>query len=286
MIRSRWVAACLAVALAGCSAVRVAYDQAPEIAWWWLGGYLSFNDQQRPAVRQALVQVHGWHRRTQLPAYAELLARWEPVVRGELSASQVCQLADEATERAQELSGLAEAVDAPALSALSTLSRAQIAELEKRLAKKNREFRDKYLEVTPPELLAERVKQGVSGAERLYGRLQPEQKRALEAALARSPWDVQATYARRLKRQQALVQSLQSWQGATPEQVRVGLRVLIDRSLELPDASDRAAIAEFRRGACQVLAELHNSTTPAQRSRAVETLRRYGSDFKLLAQSL
>ncbi len=283
IMRSSLMAGLLAVLLGGCSAVRVAYDQAPELLWWWLGGYVSFSEPQRPAMRQALVQVHSWHRRTQLPGYADLLLRWEPVVQGEMTGAQVCALADEADQAVRALPGLADALDTPALQALASFNRPQVAELERRLAKKNKEFREKYLEVTPQELLAARVKQGVSGAERLYGRLQGEQKRALESALSRSPWDVQGTYARRLKRQQSLLQALQTWQGQPPEQVRAGLRQLIERSIELPEASDRAAIADFRRGACQVLAEFHNSTTPAQRGRAVDTLRRYGSDFRLLA---
>jgi hypothetical protein len=33
---------------------------------------------------------------------------------------------------------------------------------------------------------------------------------------------------------------------------------------------------------CATLAELHNSTTPAQRHKAVETLQRYEQDFRAL----
>ena len=55
------------------------------------------------------------------------------------------------------------------------------------------------------------------------------------------------------------------------------------RSLEPTDPADRAAMMASRRQSCQVLAELHQSTTPAQRARAVETLRRYASDLRFLA---
>lgn len=284
IIRNSLMGGLLAALLLGCSTTRLAYNNAHELAWWWLTDYLEFTGAQRPAMRQGLVQVHAWHRRQQLPGYADMLERWQGLMPGNLSAAQVCSLVDEVVDKLEDLAGAVEALEPAALQVLASLGPPQLAELERRLAKSNRDYREKYLEVTPRELAAERLKQGLSRAENLYGHLHAEQKRALQEALARSPWDVRASYERRLRRQQALLQSLRAMQGAAPEQVRARLKPLMALGIDGADAADRAASQEFRRAACPVLAELHNSTTPAQRSHAVDTLRRYAGDLRHLAQ--
>lgn len=284
IIRSSLMAALLAGLLVACSTARLAYNHAHEMLWWWLTDYVEFSDGQRPVMRQAMVQVHAWHRRTQLPGYAQMLDRWQTVLPGELDAPQVCTMVEEVMGRLTDLSGFADALEPAALQALGAFTPAQFAEMERRIAKANRQFREKYLDPTPQALAAERFKQGLSRAEMLYGRLDAEQKRVLEAALARAPWDAAASYGRRVKRQQDTLQALRGLQGAQPEQMRAGLKALLTRSLEPADAADRAAIQTARRQTCQVLAELHQAATPAQRAKAVDTLRRYAGDMRALAQ--
>ena len=279
------MAALLLGLLSACSTIKLAYNNANELAWWWLTDYVSFSEPQRPAMRQAMVQVHAWHRRQQLPGYVELLGRWQVAVQGELGATQVCALADEVVQRLEDLSSAVEALDPSALQAVASLSAAQLTDLERKQAKSNSEFRDKYLNVTADELAKDRFKQAVSRSETLYGRLQPEQKRLLAKALSASPWDASGSYARRLKRQQALVQSLRSLQNAPAEQVRAGLKTMLARSMVDADPADRAASLAARQHMCSVVAELHQSTTRDQRSKAVDTLKGYAAEVRSLAPS-
>ena len=44
----------LAAGLTGCSAVRFGYNQAPELVYWWLDGYVDFDDAQSRRVREML----------------------------------------------------------------------------------------------------------------------------------------------------------------------------------------------------------------------------------------
>lgn len=286
IIRSRLMLALLVLLLAGCSTVRLAYNHAHEAAWWWLTDYVEFNDTQRPVMRSAMVQVHAWHRRSQLPVYADMLGRWQAQMPGELGSAQVCALFDDVLARLSDMAGLVDALEPSALQALASLSPAQLADMEKRMAKSNRTFREKFIDVTPQALAAERVKQGLSRAEMLYGRLEDLQKRALEVALSRAPWDAAASYERRLRRQKEIVLALRAIQGLSAEQVRPALKTLLLQAVDPADATDRAAMLAMRKQSCQVLAELHQSTTPAQRAKAVETLRRYVNDFRQLAQAV
>ena len=70
------MALCVAMAVsAGCSALRFGYNQASDLAYWWLDGYVDFNDAQSVLARNAIASWFAWHRGTQLPDYAVLLAR-------------------------------------------------------------------------------------------------------------------------------------------------------------------------------------------------------------------
>src|SRR5690349_2953366 len=64
-----------ALALAGCSALRIGYGQAPELSYWWADKYFDFDGEQSPRVRTALRQWFAWHRGSELPDYAQRLAR-------------------------------------------------------------------------------------------------------------------------------------------------------------------------------------------------------------------
>ncbi|MBC8057759.1 MAG: hypothetical protein H7Y61_14390, partial [Rhizobiales bacterium] len=53
--RSLIIGAALAL-LGGCSALRIGYGTAPDVVYWWLDGYIDFNDTQTPRVREAIRQ--------------------------------------------------------------------------------------------------------------------------------------------------------------------------------------------------------------------------------------
>jgi hypothetical protein len=67
------VALALTTLLSGCGAMRLAYNQAPDLGYWWLDKYIDFNDEQTPRVRDAIASWFRWNRSTQLPDYAQWL---------------------------------------------------------------------------------------------------------------------------------------------------------------------------------------------------------------------
>ena len=86
----RIISALLLVLLAGCSAVQTGYNNAPTLLYWWLDGYIDFNDAQARPVRESLDALHTWHRRQELPAYAEWLGRLQQQAGGTVTPEQVC----------------------------------------------------------------------------------------------------------------------------------------------------------------------------------------------------
>ena len=276
----------LGLALQACSTIKLAYNQAPEVAWWYLTDYVEFTDTQRPVVRASLVQLHGWHRRDQLPGYAETLQKWQQPLLGDMNAEQACVVYTDVLGRLMALADLPGRLEPQALAVWTSLSPAQLAALERNFTKSNQKYRKEFLTDSPRVLGENRLKRAASRAETLYGSINERQLGVLQAALERVAFDGEEAYSRRLWRQQDWLKTLRtiSSGAVTAEQARVALRGSIERSVQLGDPAQRQQEETARLRSCQVMAELHNSTTPAQRSYAAQTLGRYAADLRLLAR--
>lgn len=284
VLRIIGLAALLALAglLQACSAVKFVYNQAPELAYWRLDGYLDFSDAQTPQVRQALASMHQWHRQTQLPAYAEALQTWQAWMPGELQEAQACGIADEVRAKLLAISDRGEAA---MLAFINTLEPRQLDHLQRKFSKINAEYRDDFLDGTPQALLEKRFKKAVGRAEMLYGTLEDKQLALLRRQLAQSSFDARVALAEHQRRQQdALLTMAPLISGqSTAEPTRLAMRGYFERALNSPDPAYRRYQERLMREMCAAWAELHNSTTTAQRAKAAQTLSGYAQDFKTLA---
>ena len=267
--------------LSGCSALRIGYSQAADLAYWWLDGYADFDSEQTRRLREALAQWFAWHRKTQLPDYAQLLARAQAEVRAETTPTRVCEWQLELLKRAH--TAFEQAAPAAAEWALSVTPQ-QIQHIERRYAKANDEFRDDYLQEDPRERNDATIKRAVERAESLYGRLDDSQRARIAVAMARSPFDPELWLAERKLRQQDALQLLRklSAGGASRAQAEGALRVYADHIERSPrDAYRRYSerLVEFN---CAFGASLHNSSSLAQRRMAVNKLSGWEGDLRTL----
>jgi hypothetical protein len=60
------------------------------------------------------------------------------------------------------------------------------------------------------------------------------------------------------------------------------MRALLERVLNSPDANYRNYMDKLIQESCRTFANLHNSTTPTQRLRLMETLKDYETDARSL----
>jgi hypothetical protein len=51
------------LALQGCSAIKLGYQQLPTLSYWWLDSTVSFSSAQTPAAKEAVDKLYQWHRR-------------------------------------------------------------------------------------------------------------------------------------------------------------------------------------------------------------------------------
>ena len=274
----------IVVMLPACSAIKIAYNQAPELLYWYFDAYADFTGAQSPQVKADLNRLHAWHRQTQLPGYALLLQDAQRQVRGDVSPSQACVIFADVRSKLLVVYGRAE----PTVALLAaSLDASQLQHMERRFAKGNAEYRDDFLDATPEAVRRQRLKKAVSRAEMLYGRIDDGQTAVLGRMIDQSGFDAARSYAERLRRQRDALdtfrQLLASPVADRADKAAKAVNGLMERSVTSPDASYRDYAEKLTTDACKSFSELHNATSAAQRNKAAATLNSYEKDLTALA---
>jgi Family of unknown function (DUF6279) len=268
--------------LGACSALRIGYNQVDELAYWWLDGYIDFNESQTPRVRGALAQWHAWHRRTQLPDYSALLARARTEAANPTTPERICQWWGDLRGR---LDVAFERAVPAAADVMLSLSPEQIRHIERRYAKANEEFRADYLQADPAERRKESIRRAVDRAETFYGRLDDGQREQVAKAVAESPFDAELWFTERRARQQEALQMLRRLrpEGASSDQAQAALRAYYDHALRSPRPAHLRYAQNLTQYNCAWAANLHNAATPAQRAVLLGKLKGWEADLRSLA---
>ncbi len=280
----RRVALLLAAAalMTGCSAVRIAYNQAPDLVYWWLDGYVDFNDAQTLRAREGLESWFAWHRRSELPQYAALLARAREQVVNPVTAEQACGWFDEANARAD---AAIEHALPPLAEVMRSLSEPQLAHLEHKYAESNEDLADRFLQRKPEKRRKAQFERAVDRIEMLYGSLNDAQLERVAQLALDTPFDPERWLAERRARQQDVLQTLRrlSTEQAGAAQAEAALRLLIQRIRVSPHADYRDYQLRLIRFNCSFAAQVHNLTTPQQRAAAARSLKGWEDDARTLA---
>ncbi|TAG27475.1 MAG: hypothetical protein EAZ37_04745 [Burkholderiales bacterium] len=270
--------------LSACSAIKLAYNQAPDLSYWWLDGYFDFNEQQTPIVREELSKLFAWHRSNELPKTAQLLSQAAQLMPGEVSLQQACALYSQGR-------GLIDNITNQALPYLAdmapTLTTEQIAHLKRKYAKNADEFSRNYIKGSAASIEAKRVKQAVDRSEMIYGKLEEAQIAAVKKEVNSSAFDAAFSLKERQRRQQELIDILTNLAvtKANSQNSQQAIRSYIQRAWESPDLAYRAYSQRLTQQACQSFANVHASTTAAQRANAVKVLKGYETDMRTLSAS-
>jgi hypothetical protein len=267
----------LALALPGCSAVKLGYNNAPEISYWWLDGYLDFDSSQSTQVRKELNTVQAWHRQSELPAYVKTLEKVQKMTSGTITPAQVCEVYAEVKPRFQLIVDQTE----PLINSMApTLKPEQIVHLSRQLEKRSEKWREEWLDGSVAERRERRVKQWRDRTEMLYGRLDEAQLTLLRSQVAESSFDAAASYRESQRRHQDTLQTLRKIQADKSDgaKIKSDIRGLLERSMTSPDAAYRAQMEKLTLENCKTVATLHNSTTAAQRQKAKSVLEGYATD--------
>ncbi len=263
--------------------MRLAYNNAPDLSYWWLDGFLDLDNPQSARLRNDLNALQTWHRKEELPAVAEMLKNIQAAVPQPVAADQVCQLSRYLEGRFQ---AVLDRATPTAMALAPTLSNAQLDHLARAWEKRNTEWREEWLDGSAQERLDRRLKAAIERTEGFYGRLTDTQKGLLRSQLESSPYDAATQHQETLRRQKDALQTLRALKAGTPgdTQAQAEVRALLTRSLQSPDAAFVQYTERVRSHFCESAAELHNSTTAAQRTKLQQTLQGYENDVRALMQ--
>ena len=272
--------ALIAIALSGCSTWRLAYNQSENLAYWWVDRHLDLSSEQKPLVREALADWHRWHRQQQLPQYLEFVQRAQGMALRNVSADEVCAWSRDVQG---SLVQLARQIEPAATQLLVQLQAPQLRQLRERYDVGNADWREEWLDGSAEQRLRHRHKQALGRLEDAYGRLDTAQRELLLQWLSQSGYDPAMAYAERLRRQADSIQTMERLrQPNTHAQTHAGglARGWIDRAFESPEPRHREYAQALWLNNCQGFARLHNSTSPEQRQRLLQTLRTYEQDIR------
>jgi Family of unknown function (DUF6279) len=276
-----------AFVMTGCTAIKLAYNQAPELMYLYIDRYFDFNSEQSQEVKAELTHLQAWHRKTQLASYIEMLKKLQPQMSANFSPAQACETV--ADVRAKLLAVVTHVEPGSARVAVK-LTDQQFDQLEKKFGRDNAKFREEYLDASATKMRKKRLKDATERAEKLYGRLEERQLATLGQTINQSNFDAKIAYTERLRRQGAMLQTLRGLsaapngaEAATSQRAVEAVKGLLQQPFVSSDPAYRRYLEAQTQESCKGFADLHNVTTPEQRQHAVRTLRQYEEDFRMLA---
>jgi hypothetical protein len=274
----------VAFSVAGCSAVRLGYYNAPSLAYWWLDRYFDFDTAQGTQMRADLEALQTWHRTEELPLLAEMLKNLQTAAPATVTPTQICTLMDYLQSRLLVTSDRF----TPALVKLApTLTPSQLEHINRELDKHNTKWREEWVDVGPDELTNRRVDLLVDRAESFYGRLDPAQRAQLRLQVTNSDFDQGLNHQESLRRQQDALLTLKAARSpnASPLTTRAAISAVVERAVAPPNPAYRTYVEKLKLQTCKSLADLHNGTTSRQRQKLVQTLQGYETDARALMRN-
>lgn len=228
------------VALAGCSSIRFTYNHGDTLLYWWLNNYLDLDSDQAGFVKKDIDGLFQWHRKTQLKDYTQLLANGQRQLAGNMTAADL--LGDY-----REIKARTELLAYKALPELADLVRTvrpeQIAQMEKKFAKNNDDFRKKFMHGDLEERQKARFKKSMEQFDLWFGRFSSEQEAVLRKASDARVLDNDIWLDERMRRQKRIVAVLRKVQQEklSKEATVVVLHNLVKELFDRFEAPERKA---------------------------------------------
>ena len=273
------VLAIMLVVMAGCSGLRLAYNNGDTVLYWWLNAYVDLDRDQKGWVRDDIGKLFDWHRKTQLKDYVEILHTAQKQLQGNITQADLLADYGEIKHRTQTL--LLKA--APDLAELArSLKPEQIAQMEKKFKSNNDDYRKKYLSGDQEKRQKLRYKKAMEQFELWFGGFSSEQEAIIRKASDARPLNNEIWLDERMRRQQNVLNLVKKVQ-----QEKLGKDAtvtLIKDSFERLEHSERKAFFDaYQDSTAQMVLTVIKIATPAQKAHAVKRMQGWIDDFNSLA---
>jgi len=261
--------------LAGCTALRLAYDNADTYLLFRAKSYLDLDAKGSDELDERIDEFFAWHRRTALPQYARLSEEAAKRMTRGLSRDDLVWGYDSLVAHARQSLRFAAERVAPLLDRLTPQ---QVAHMEKRFAEDNRKFAREYLRGSEADRRKRRAKRLEERLEDWVGNLSSMQTEKVRQFSERMPLYDELRAKDRQRMQAEFVDMIRK------REAQKRLPDWIANWERGRDPAHAGASERFRQEYLVLLLEIDKTLTPGQRNRAAATFRRYAEDFRVLAR--
>jgi len=282
VVRTTWLLAALSCLLliAGCSMVRLGYNQADTLAAWMADDYFDIDARQKDEFLSRFERLYEWHRYEQLPEYAVFLGAAKKRLQSGLGRDDVIWFMEGLKTRYRLIASRG-AGDAAEI--LATLTPAQLDALQRQWAKVNRKFIREYkLEETPQEQQRAQAKRMLSRTEDWAGSLSHEQEQKITALCDKLPLTDRLRHEDRLRRQREFLRLLEL--RGNPGEFAPRLRHWLLNWEEGRSPEHERLYAQRLEKQIQFMIDVYGLLTPHQRAHVQHRLQGYIDDFRKLSE--
>jgi len=282
LLRISGVALCaLALLLVtGCSLVRLGYGQIDTIAGWLVNDYFDLEPAQRENFARRFERLHAWHRREQLPEYAQFLSETRTRAQRGISAADMTWLIDGMKSRYAVMAARA-APDAAEL--LAGLSAAQVEHLRKELDDMNRKFlRENRTRESVSARRQHQLRNTLKQIREWTGSLNDAQEARISVLLQQVPLTDELRHEDRLRRQREFLALLETRNGDRAVFSQRLRDWLLNWERSRPPELARAFDESWQRRA-EFYVAVDRLLTPDQRNHIAQRLQLFIDDFRQLA---
>jgi len=279
---ARFLMLCSAALLSACGSVQLGYNYAPALLQYQMDSYLDLTEEQETLLAQELRSFQAWHRKDELPAYAQTLRQWANKLEQPYTFSTQ-ELIEKQAQLEAALLVVAERSAYRLAPLVLTLTEQQRLRLQRQFEKSNAEYAEENL-VDVVAAREERREQFDERYEDWLGSLTQEQKTTIKQWLDQQPSRAQLWGQERLARQQALLTLLAD--ARTLPSAEAAAIELHDyfQSLSRYRITDLQVEREQRlTSLAELTASMLNSMTTKQREHLRAKLLDYAADFEALS---
>lgn len=267
-----------------CSAIHFTYDHGDTLLYWWLNAYLDLDSDQSDWVKKDIDNLFQWHRSTQLHDYAGLLTKMQR----QLADGNVTQ--DELLGDYRDIKARTELLSFKALPQLADLAMSikpdQAAQMEKKFAKNNDDFRKKFMSGSVDDQQKARYKKAMEQLELWFGSFSRDQEAQLRKASDARPLDNEIWFQERVLRQKKIVALLRRihQDKLNKEQTMSAIHDLLRDFFDRMDAPERKAFFDaYVDNTSKFIVTAVRLTTPEQKAHAQKRMQGWIADFNALA---
>jgi uncharacterized protein (DUF2267 family) len=277
----RWRGLCgallAAVVLAACTTGFV-YNRLHWVVAWYVDGLVSLDAQQERQLRDIVDRTLTWHRQTQLPRYVALIEALESDKDSQVTAAM---MEGRYQEMVAMLDDFLRQVLPDAAVLLRTLSPEQVDELQHNLEEDNEDLWEEYSGATPEARQKRRARSVLRVLQRFVGRLNSEQREAVESRLVLMH-DVAPQWMERRRHWQSRFLAILR-QRPRDEGFAEALRDMALNPNQFDPPDYRRRVEENRGITLQMLADLINDLDDRQRGHLGRKFEEYAKDLQAIS---